>query len=669
VTPHRRPFGPDDLYAVRQVTDVDVGPDGRIAAYSVAWADRDTDRNRSVLALIDRDGGDRPLTHGHADVAPRFSPDGRRLAFRRAALDAPAQVVVLHLGGGEPVVVTDMADGVDEHVWLPDGSGLIVVAAVRPADQVDADTDELAARPRRITSIDYRSNGRGWTHDRRHHLFRVEVDPDGGLATQLTDGTADDGEPAVSADGTMIAFVSAREPDAAFVGGSDIWIVPVAGGEAVRLTDGTGSWSAPTFTADGDRLVVLGHPGRATVAIARPHIVSTAGGTGAGHTPAGGVPELLVDVDVTARAVVASWPRPAVIADGSLYAPGVRRGSVHVDRYGIDGQQHEIVVDGQRSVTAASVAADGAIWFAASSATRPAELFRAEGDVEERLTSLSDPLLAEVDVVEPTEVEVASADGTCVHAWVVRPPASAPDTADRRPGLVYVHGGPTAQYGWTFFDEFQVAAGAGYVVVAGNPRGSDGYGEAWVIDIVGAFGERDFQDVEALTDHLAALPDVDPDRIGIGGGSYGGFISAWAIGHSDRYRAALVERALTNLPSFVGTSDLGVPFAESFFGPGASTDAERLRRHSPLTYAASITTPTLIVHSEQDWRCPPEQAEQLFVALQLAGTDVELVRFPSEDHELTRGGRPGHRVERFHVVHDWFAHHLRGAPTRPADDS
>ena len=664
MTPPPRPFGPDDIYAVRQVTDVDVGPDGRTAAYSVAWADRDTDRNRSVLRLIDRHGDHRPLTHGHADVAPRFAPDGRRLAFRRSEVDAPPQVVVLDLAGGEPVVVTDMADGVNEHLWLPDGSGLIVVAAVRPADQVDVDPDELAARPRRINSIDYRFNGRGWTHDRRHHLFRVEVGAEGGEATQITEGPADDGEPAVSPDGRMVAFVSAREHDAAFVGGSDIWTVATTGGEAVRLTDGTGTWGAPEFAAGGDRIVVLGHPGRTRVAIARPHTLSYEG------RPQGGeAPELLVDVDVTARGVVGTWPRPSVLADGYLYAPGVRRGSVQVDRYAVEGREHRVVVDGRRTVTAATVAADGAVWFAASSATRPAELFRAQSDHEERLTSLSDPLLSALDVSEPIEVEVASADGTCVHGWVVQPPDSAPRTGEKRPGLVYVHGGPTAQYGWTFFDEFQVAAGAGYVVVAGNPRGSDGYGEAWATDIVGAFGGRDFQDVEALADHLAGLPDVDPDRIGIGGGSYGGFMSAWAIGHSDRYRAALVERALTNMPSFVGTSDLGVPFAESFLGPGASTDVERLRRHSPLTHAASITTPTLIVHSEQDWRCPPEQAEQLFVALKLAGTEVEFVRFPAEDHELTRGGRPSHRVERFHIVHDWFARHLGGTPTRPAGDS
>jgi dipeptidyl aminopeptidase/acylaminoacyl peptidase len=669
-----RPFRPADIRLIRQVTDVDAHPDGRRAVYSVGWADEKTDANRSVLRLVDLDGGDRPLTHGHSDVAPRFSPDGRHVAFRRNEPDEPAQLVVLDLEGGEPRTVTELADGVVDHVWLPDGSGLIVTAPVRPPDQVGVERDELARRPRRIVGIDYRFNGRGWIHDRRLHLFRISIGVDDVAVTQLTDGDSDDTEPAVHPAGTVVAFASNREPNASLVAGSDVWTVSVDGGEPTRLTGGDGNWSSPVWTPNGPDLVVLGHPGRNVVRLERPHLLPTVHGR----------PLPLDGSDASGNGIAALWPRPLLVdsTGEAVYSAGLRRGATHVDRHPIqpggEDSVAETVIDGPVWVTAAALAPAGTLWFAAGSASRPVELHvleaeRTDGGVgvgqQRRLTSLSDEFLAEVDLAEPTDFEVTSADGTRVHGWILRPPASAPGVEGAaRPGLVYVHGGPGSQYGWHVFDEFQVAAGAGYVVVAGNPRGSDGYGEAWLADVVGAFGQRDFEDITALADHLAAQPDVDPDRIGIGGGSYGGFMASWAVGHTDRFGAALVERAVTSFASFVGTSDIGVPFVEAYLGPGAATDPERLQRHSPLTHASRIRTPTMLLHSEEDWRCPPEQAEQLFVALALAGTPAELVRMPDENHELTRGGRPSHRVERFHLVHDWFARHLGGAPTRSDGD-
>jgi dipeptidyl aminopeptidase/acylaminoacyl peptidase len=221
-------------------------------------------------------------------------------------------------------------------------------------------------------------------------------------------------------------------------------------------------------------------------------------------------------------------------------------------------------------------------------------------------------------------------------------------------------------YSHTFFDEFQLAAADGYTVIAGNPRGSDGYGEQWAASIVGDLGNRDWADVTALTDHLAALPEVDDSRIGIGGGSYGGFMTSWAIGHTQRYRAALVERAVTNWETMAGTSDIGSYFLPMLLDASPETDVERLRHQSPISYATSVTTPTLILHSEEDWRCPIEQAEQLFAAYRRAGVDVTFARFPGENHELSRSGSPRHRVERFGFVHDFFARHLHpdGRPSR-----
>ena len=310
---------------------------------------------------------------------------------------------------------------------------------------------------------------------------------------------------------------------------------------------------------------------------------------------------------------------------------------------------------------------DGTVLAAVSTPTRPAELWRfgagGGADEHEVVVSLNDDLLAELDLAVPERVQVGSSDGVEVEALLVRPPAAAHPEAPG-PGLVYIHGGPMSAYTESFFDEFQMAAADGYTVLAGNPRGSDGYGDAWMTAITGDLGNKDWDDIRALTDHLAALDTVDADRIGIGGGSYGGFMTSWAIGHTDRYRAALVERAVTNWETMAGTSDIGTWFLDMLLDASWHDDLDRLRTLSPMHYADNITTPTLIIHSEQDWRCPIEQAEQLFAVLRRNDVDVTLARFPSENHELSRTGSPRHRVERLRLVHDFYATHLLDRSSR-----
>jgi dipeptidyl aminopeptidase/acylaminoacyl peptidase len=218
-----------------------------------------------------------------------------------------------------------------------------------------------------------------------------------------------------------------------------------------------------------------------------------------------------------------------------------------------------------------------------------------------------------------------------------------------------IHGGPFAQYGWTLFDEAQVYAGAGYAVVYGNPRGSSGYGQAHGAAIRGDVGERSAADLLALLDAAVSRPDLDGSRVGVLGGSHGGFMTSWLIGHCDRFKAAVSERAVNAIDSFVGSSDIGWGFADDLYG----ADPEDLRRQSPLTYADAITTPLLIIHSEHDWRCPVEQAQRLYVALRQRDAEVEMLLFPGEGHEMSRAGLPSHRVARFDAIVDWFGRYLR----------
>jgi dipeptidyl aminopeptidase/acylaminoacyl peptidase len=247
------------------------------------------------------------------------------------------------------------------------------------------------------------------------------------------------------------------------------------------------------------------------------------------------------------------------------------------------------------------------------------------------------------------ELEATAPDGTGVHGWVIKPAGTGPF-----PVVLMVHGGPFAHYGWTLFDEAQVYAGAGYAVVMGNPRGSAGYGESHGRAIVGDFGNLDSQDVLALLDAALEDPDLDGDRVGVMGGSYGGFMTSWLVGHTDRFRAAISERACNAFDSFEGASDIGWFFVPMYNG----TDRERVLAQSPLTYVDRIRTPMLLIHSEQDWRCPIEQVQRLFVALKQRKVEVELLLFPGEGHELTRSGLPSHRVARFEAVLDWWRRHL-----------
>ncbi|MGH3664715.1 MAG: alpha/beta hydrolase family protein [Egibacteraceae bacterium] len=283
--------------------------------------------------------------------------------------------------------------------------------------------------------------------------------------------------------------------------------------------------------------------------------------------------------------------------------------------------------------------------------TNAGELVVLDGDGREQVVSDFGTLLARTASVQPLqELSATSADGYEVHGWTVKPAGTGPF-----PVLLSVHGGPFSQYGWTLFDEAQVYAGAGYAVVMGNPRGSSGYGEAHGRAIVADLGNLDHADLTALLDEALTDPDLDADRVGVMGGSYGGFMTTWMLGHSDRFRAGISERAVNAWDSFTGSSDIGWFFTEAYCG----TDPDRQRAQSPLTYADDIRTPLLIIHSEQDWRCPLEQAQRLYQRLKRNGVETEMLVFPGESHELSRSGLPSHRVARFTAILDWWARHLR----------
>lgn len=656
-----RPIRPTDLYRLESVGDIALSSTGDTAVFTVGWPDEASDENRSRLWLLDLGTGDtRTLSDGHRDSRPAFSPSGETIAFLRAEPNGPAHLAVLDLETDE-VRRFEVGDGLTDLAWIDDHR-LAVLATQRPTDQIGVDDHELQLRPRVIGSLDYRFNGRGWIHDRKRRVAIVDISERVESRVAWLESTSLDLSSldcaAMSPSGADSpqsgVLVILPDPNAELTGGNRVWLLDANGGSATALTPAGGAWHAVGWTID-HRPFGIGSSDITLISFDQPHLLDPSGED---------APKALGSHDVNCTALLGGSAKPTAI-EGAIICPGIRGGTISVDRYDLDSGETTVLAPVRGMAGSFAISRDGSHLLAAvSTPTRPAELWDCSamattGDAI-TLVTLNDDLLAELDLSEPEIVSVSSTDGATVEAFVFHPPASAPDTGQLRPALVYVHGGPMSIYGLNFFDEFQLAAAAGYVVVGSNPRGSDGYGIEFARAVVGDMGGPDWADVSAVADHLASLDVVDPNRIGLGGGSYGGFMTSWAIGHTDRFAAALVERCVSNWETFIGTSDIG-----SWFGPRCcdatiESDVDAIRRQSPITYAANNTTPTLIVHSEEDWRCPPEQAEQLFAAYRRAGVLATFIRFPGGNHELTRAGKPSHRVERFELVHDFFADHLGG---------
>jgi dipeptidyl aminopeptidase/acylaminoacyl peptidase len=660
----------EDLFEFNVLGAVAISPDGAQIVFENKRFDAGENKNTSRLMIVGATGGaPRALTSGKVfDTLPQWSPDGKRIAFLSNRDKHITAVYLMSIEGGEPTRLTSLDGNVHDFSWSPDGRH--VAYAYQPLNkreilERDDKKDELKKQPqfKVIKRLHHKLDGVGWWNGEYTHIWIIPTD--GGKPKQLSSGNYDDSEPRFSPDGRLVSFVSNRvaDPDMFYENG-DIFVVRRTGGPARKLTDFSGECASHSWSPDGKLICFVGKrckPREWWKFNSGMWLVSAQGGAPR---------ELTGDIDndcvntTLGDVAIASFDAPAAIWSSDskrIYFVVSDGGAVHVYSRSIDKRDTRVEFGGDVNVFAMQrTAPDGPIAVSVGTSTNPGDVCvldpsaGSKSTQTRQVTRLNDWLNQRVEVGEPRLVPVRSGPAK-LHMWVITPPGF--QARRRYPAILEIHGGPHAQYGCAFFHEMQWLAAQGYVIVFSNPRGSTGRGLKFRNCIHGKWGSVDFDDVMKVADWMFRQPFIDKSRIGITGGSYGGYMTNFVVGHTDRFRAAVTQRSVVNYHSMFGTSDFGFELGD-MFGGKPWDEPKELKRGAPYTYVQNIKTPLLIEHEEVDLRCPIEQAEQLFTALKVLGRTVEFVRFEGESHGLSRNGRPQNRAERLRRIADWFKRHM-----------
>ncbi len=686
------PIGPDLFRRLTTASDPAITPDGRRCAYVLNWFDDAVSESRSRIYLARLDAGDGngmpqslPFTRGNSDTHPRYSPDGAMLAFLRS--DARAlvrrQVWLMPSDGGEAAQLTHLPNGVREFAWAPDSARLAVVADVCPHD-VLPDKDAAAAEPavREVRRIRYRHDALGWRGDCHFHLFVVDART--GEAAQITDGDWDDTAPAWSPDGCRIAFISGRSESRDVTASNEVYVMdaPPAGQSApepILWSQGLTDTAAVTWSPDGQRLLAAGGHDEELMTLWQAYLYVLEPGqpprriTNDNIRPCLGYPGIYPPLELR-------WTADDDGGDGRILFLADAAGETRL--YTLEAPSGDGLGNltpltyGGELLSGISINADARrVALTASSPSAPSDLHSVATDTGQRrrLTGHNDAWLAECSSAT-MEKFIVERDDFDVECRLYHPPGF--DAGQKYPLILEIHGGPNGAFYDSFVPWHQALAGAGYLTLAVNPRGSSTYGEEFVNAVLGDWGGEDYRDLMAALDAVCQRDYVDIRRLGVHGYSYGGYMTTWAIGHTARFRAAVAGAPCIDLWSMYGTSDISTGFGETQWAnrlaggmsvsrpladelaQGVDSLAYRLLQRSPITFAPQVETPVLLLHGEDDARCPIGQSEQYFQVMKRLGKEIEMARFPGCSHGFLRTGHVALRQEYLERMLEWFGRWL-----------
>lgn len=664
--PRKRFAAAEDLYHYELISDAQISPDGRHVIYVVQRVDKKTEKRYSNLWLAATTGGQpHQFTYGNqSDSSPRWSPDGQTIAFlsNRGSEQQP-QIYLIPFNGGEARPLTDLKGTFAGFAWSPDGKRLACQFRCLDKEALEREADkqkkELGVVSRRITRLLYKFNGLGYLPDERWHIWTIDART--GKGVQLTDSPShDDTQPAWSPDGRWLVFVSNRadDPDTAF-DEVDLYVIPATGGELRPLHTPIGQIHSPRFSPDGQWIAYIGRVGGRESYWHNMSLWVVPFHGGSEQNLSG--PHDIYAAPATLNDMGGPMGSPPTWSKDSqhLYFQNSRHGQVMLYRINRDGTDLQPVITGLGTV--GTFTFDGGqeklayLWGQMDEPyqLKVRDLSRGR---DRQLTHLNQKLHREIQWGQWQEAWVKSQGEYTIQGWIFTPPNF--DPTQQYPALIIIHGGPLAQYGYNFMHEFHFLAAQGYIVTFCNPRGGWGYGQAHAGSISHRWGTDDYTDLMAWADHIASLPYVDANRMGVAGGSYGGYMTNWIIGHTDRFKVAITERSVSNLISMFGSSDSNWLFQTWWSDHNPWEKVEEYWDQSPLKYIGSAKTPTMVIHSEQDFRCDKEQGEQVYVALKRLGVETEFILFPAENHELSRSGRTDRRIARLHHIRRWFNKYL-----------
>ena len=655
-----------------------MSPDGSQVVFVRVTVNEDKDRYETSLFVVPSNGSaePRPFTSGPFDASPRWSPDGKTLAFVRAVekdgKPEPSQIYLMTANGGEARALTDVAKGAGSPRWSPDGKTIAFTTSTLPSDTTKEDPKKSDVRV--ITKAVYRANGAGYDEPGRHsHIWTVSSSFDAAGAKPksrpLTSGSFDEDNVTWSPDGTRLYFTSTRVLEPYYApSDADLYAVPSSGGDIVRVASIDGEIGEFAPSPDGKQIVFVATPtGKPLRSYDQPDLFVTdstpestprnltadydfdmgSGVSGDQHAPRGGRGDGIV------------WSK-----DGkSVIVASTARGRSNLQRIRVSDGRLEPFTAGDQEVIAQSASADGSTLVALiTTPTNIGDLFVADARKKtatlKQVTRVNDALFATLDVPAPEEIWYDSFDGQKINAWILKPPGF--DATKKYPMILEIHGGPHIPYGYAFTHEFLWMAAKGYVVLYTNPRGSSSYGQAFGNLIQFAYPGDDYKDLMAGVDDVIKRGYVDEKHIGITGGSGGGVLTNWAITQTDRFAAAVSQRSIADWSGFWYTCDFSL-FQPVWFRGAPWEQAQDFAARSPITYIAKVKTPLMLIEGEADMRTPSGNGgEVMFRALKYLKKPVVMVRFPDETHELSRSGKPQHRIERLQHIVGWFDQYLQG---------